>query len=168
MSQKRYVETVIVPQPWVRTALMIAQQRQQLHANHESSRPLSDGYEFIGLMGEIAFSLQYGLAVDLSDRAGGDGRVDFELRGRTFDVKTARKPYNLISEVGADVADVLVLAGIDGDKVTFHGWEKRATIKSAPTKTFGHDVLNHYIPAADLQCMTLLARGIESLKLRQN
>lgn len=139
-----------------------AARREKLHENHASSRPLSKGYEGVGMMGEFAFGKLVGMMPDLEDRPGGDKGVDFVVPLRfTVDVKTARKPRNLISEVGKPTADILVLAGYDDDsgEVSMMGWEFGSVVRAAPSKDFGYGVINHYIPAKNLRPMSdLVAR----------
>lgn len=131
-----------------------SKEREEVHANHESSRPLSDGYELVGIAGELELSQLTGLAPDLSIRPGGDGGRDNCLYLRySVDVKTARKPYNLIHEEGKQFADIFILGRYSDDtgKVELLGWEWGKTLARAPTKDFGYGVINHYISAEELR-----------------
>jgi hypothetical protein len=144
----------------------LAESREHLHQNHASSRPLSEGYEFVGLRGEEEFARLTGLALDTEERVGGDKGLDFtvpanrERRGFTVDVKTARKPKHLIVEQGKVHADAYVLAGYEdvADRVRFLGWESGRVIGACPVRDFGYGVLNHYLkadvlrPLDDLLC----------------
>lgn len=131
-----------------------ADQRHDLHEDHVSSRPLSENYELVGLMGELALSQLTGLAPDLAVKPGGDGGTDSHLYLRyTVDVKTARKPYNLIHEQGKSFADIFVLARYvnDATPAELLGWEWGARLMVAPVRDFGYGVMSHYIPAGMLR-----------------
>ena len=88
----------------------IAAQRENLHKNHASSRPLSKNYEYLGLKGEAKFSEEFEIPMDNKLRPSGDGGRDFPSVLGNIDVKTARKAFNLLVEVGKVVSDVYVLA----------------------------------------------------------
>lgn len=143
----------------------LAAEREALHAEHESSRPLSEGYERVGLRGEEEFSRLTGLPLDTEPRPGGDGGRDFRvpsMRAFTVDVKTARKPYNLIVEQGKVDADVYVLARYaDADNsVEFLGWAYASEVLRCAVRDFGHGVMNHYRPAGELHKMPRLLEEI--------
>lgn len=139
-----------------------AARRAELHAGHASSRPLSEGYEQIGLAGEVAFGMFSGLCPDFSDRPGGDRGVDFVSSLRyTVDVKTARRANNLLHEAGKPIAaDIYVLAEYDEGKAELVGWEWGRNLAKAPTRDFGHGVVSHYIPREKLRPMSELARRL--------
>jgi len=142
----------------------IANRRHQLHKNHASSRPLSKDYEKVGLSGEVAFWHLTGVRPDFTDRPKGDKGIDFVLDdGRTVDVKTARKAFNLIHEVGKPFADIYVLAQYnDGTmKATLIGWEYGKTLSKAPKKDFGYGIINHYISRNDLKDIESLVEDYE-------
>jgi hypothetical protein len=147
--------------------------RHAAHQDHPSHRPLSEGYELVGLRGEEAFAQMFGLDMDLSRRPGGDGGMDFVVTMMVkppvifqykVDIKSARKPFNLIVEKGkVDAKTIYVLGHYLEliDKVTPIGWEWGATLLAAPTATFGgHGVLNHYIPRERLRPMRELQERI--------
>jgi hypothetical protein len=139
-----------------------ALERAELHANHASNRPLSDGFEFVGLTGEFEFGRLVGLMPDLERRAGGDKGVDFVVTLRfTLDVKTARKAGNLIHEQGKPFADIYVLAEFmdSTNRANVVGWEWGSILAKAPVKDFGYGIRNHYIPRDRLRPMgELVAR----------
>lgn len=145
----------------------LADERHQLHEDHPTHRPLSDGYERVGLAGEIAFSKATGMACDLERRPGGDSGRDFRIYlSHSVDVKTARKPYNLLLEKGTEkLADIYVLARYHDDgEVSFVGWEWGVKLARQPTKKFHDDgPENHYIPATELRPMDEL--WVRMLKL---
>ena len=135
--------------------------RERIHENQASSRPLSPGYEAVGILGEAEFAFRTGLPFDVGERPAGDNRVDFFTELGTIDVKTARKPYNLLREVGKHHAEILVLAGVvPNGWAKLIGWEYDSVITNAPFKDFGYSILNHYIPAENLKAPELLLQMI--------
>tara|TARA_Y100000310_G_C20581630_1_gene763303 strand:+ start:569 stop:1027 length:459 start_codon:yes stop_codon:yes gene_type:complete len=140
---------------------MFGRARERIHEKQASSRPLSTGYEAIGILGEAEFAFRTGLPFDVQERPAGDNRVDFFTELGTIDVKTARKPYNLIREVGKPHAEILVLVGVDASGwAKLIGWEYDSIITDAPFKDFGYSILNHYIPAENLKSPDLLVKMI--------
>ena len=135
----------------------IADKRHQIHENHASSRPLSDDYNLVGISGEWAFAHFSGMMPDLEEKPEGDKGIDFSLPVRlTIDVKTARKAYHLIQEVGKPVrADIYVLAQYDDatGKSELIGWEWAHILLQAPAKDFGYGIVNHYIHRNELRPM---------------
>ena len=143
-----------------------ADERDRIHKNHASSRPLSEDYELVGIMGELALSQLTGLAPDLATKPAGDGGVDSLIYLRyTVDIKTARKPYNLIHEVGKKFADIFILSKYtDPDTpVRLMGWEWGKVLQAAPTREFGHGVMNHYISAKSLRRLGELQQRVIKL-----
>jgi hypothetical protein len=130
----------------------IAAQRENLHKNHASSRPLSKNYEYLGLKGEAKFAEEFGIPMDNKLRPEGDGGRDFPSVLGNIDVKTARKAFNLLVEVGKVVSDVYVLAKYtdETDEAELLGWEYKDKILKAPTKDFGYGIINHYISKNEL------------------
>jgi hypothetical protein len=141
-----------------------AQNRHESHKNHATNRPLSEGYELIGLLGELEFAKQTGVMIDLERRLDGDKGIDFLVSvSLSVDVKTARKAHNLIHEKGKPFADIYVLAQYDdlSGKTDLLGWEFGSTLKSSPTKDFGYGIENHYIPKEKLKPMSSLINRIK-------
>jgi len=147
-----------IPVPWMLTIRKLAKERHELHKDHATSRPLSFDYEVVGLAGEYVFAAKYALMADWTTRPSGDSGVDFQFGDMTIDVKTARKPGNLIVEKGTSPANILVLAGWHQNecRVDLLGWETAEAILVAPTKDFGYGIINHYIQARDLRKMSSL------------
>ena len=138
----------------------IANEREKIHENHASSRPLSDDYEYVGLKGEEQFAKEFDLELDRELRPGGDKGIDFITIVGRIDVKTARKPYNLIVEEDKVKADIYVLAiyrDYDDDAVLL-GWAFKDEVLNAPVKDFGYGIMNHYISRKELH-------PIEALKV---
>lgn len=136
----------------------IAKEREEVHKNHASSRPLSEGYERLGLVGEYQFAKEFGFEVDEHLRPEGDGGKDFPSSLGTIDVKTARKAFNLIVEEGHVESDIYVLAQYhdNTDSANLLGWAYKEEVLAAPTKDFGYGVINHYIPKKKLYKMESL------------
>ena len=133
---------------------LIAERRHEIHKNHASSRPLSKDYELVGLSGEVAFGELTGLEPDFSERPTGDEGIDSTLQnGKTVDVKTARKAFNLIHEIKKPFVDIYVLAEYSDStqKATLVGWEYGKTLSKAPKKDFGYGIINHYISRNNLK-----------------
>tara|TARA_R100001530_G_C4224323_1_gene130846 strand:+ start:88 stop:564 length:477 start_codon:yes stop_codon:yes gene_type:complete len=130
----------------------LASERERLHENHSSSRPLSKDYEYIGLKGEEKFAEEFSMEIDEKLRPGGDGGRDFPSHVGIVDVKTARKAYNLIVEEGKVVSDIYVLAKYtdDIDEAELLGWAYKNEVLDAPCKDFGYGIINHYIPKDSL------------------
>ena len=139
-----------------------ADARHEAHKDHASSRPFSEDYELVGLVGEAKFGVVCNQMPDLERKLDGDGGIDFVVPLKfSVDVKTFRKPYHLLVESGKVAADIYVLAGYDDDtkKATLLGWEWGAIIKRTPVKEFnGNGVINHYIHASKLRPMIELTK----------
>ena len=135
-----------------------ADKRAEIHEHHATSRPLSNDYELIGLLGEYAFQMWSGKPMDFTIRPGGDDKIDFILHtGITVDVKSARKAYNLFRECGKKHADILVLAHVHSNElVSLLGWEYGVIMAMQPSKEFGYGIRNHYMPARSLKPMSKL------------
>ena len=140
----------------------IAKDREEIHKNHASSRPLSKNYEYIGLVGESQFAEEFDMALDEELRPQGDGGKDFYSKVGSIDVKTARKAYNLIVEQGKVDSDVYVLAQYsdEDESAKLLGWAHKDEVLKAPKKDFGYGVINHYISKSNLKSMELLKRKL--------
>lgn len=138
----------------------LARERERLHIDHPSSRPLSNDYELVGLAGEQAFSVFSGLPVDISVKPSGDNGIDFILPGgKTVDVKMARKAYNLLHEANKPLrADIYVLARYNDEtkSATLLGWIEKSVLENAPVKDFGYGIENRYVSANVLHKMDTL------------
>jgi hypothetical protein len=136
----------------------IAASRAACREHLPSSRPLSSGYERVGVAGEIWLRRFIG-APEVGHwtrpEGGGDGGTDLVIRCRMptgnprnfrVDVKTARKPFNLIVEEGKVQADLYILLRYsDEAEACFPvGWEWASVMRRMPTKDFGYGVVNHY------------------------
>ena len=74
----------------------IANQRTTLHKGCPSQRILSKNHDLVGIAGEEEFGRQFDLELDKTERLHGDAGIDFILPVGTVDVKTFRKPFNLL------------------------------------------------------------------------
>ena len=148
----------------------IASQREKLHENHESSRPLSKDYEYIGLKGEEAFAKEFKKEIDKELRPEGDAGRDFEDILGNIDVKTARKAYNLIVEEGKVVSDIYVLAQYfdDTDEAYLVGWEYKDKVLAAPKRDFGYGIVNHYISKQELRTISSLKEILNKGEINGN
>ena len=136
--------------------LDLVESRTDLHNEHSSQRILSKDHDKVGLAGEFSFGEFCGLWPDTRLLSGGDSGVDFRVKlSFTVDVKTYRKPGNLIHEKGKPFADIFVLAKYEEStgKSRLLGWEWGSKLKKAPVRDFGYGVINHYISASQLRSM---------------
>lgn len=138
---------------------LIAKVRQDMHVNvgNSTKRFYKDQYieEQIGIFGELEFGKKYNFYVDLENKAKGDD-TDFLTPIGTIDVKTARKPYNLLVkewEIGKSDNYVLAKFNEDSLSVEFLGWERDSTMSTMPKKDFGYRIINYYEPADNLRSM---------------
>jgi hypothetical protein len=146
------------------TLRRIALMRHAQHVDDPTHRPLSPDYEMVAMIGERSFGRFCGRPIDDALRPAGDGGKDQTIRLRmndggvrefTVDVKTARKPFHLIVEVGKVRADIFVLCCYRTEALL--GWAWAQTMRAAPVRDFGYGVLNHYVPARSLRHMDELA-----------
>jgi len=158
-----YNDAIVLGYKMIDNIRKMAADREELHKNHASSRPLSKDYEYIGLKGEEKFAEEFSLALDKELKPGGDKGHDFSSSIGAIDVKTARKAYNLIVEEGKVRADVYVLAQYEdsSDSVKLLGWASKDEVLKAPKKDFGYGIINHYIPKHDLHHMDFLRLQIK-------
>ena len=143
-----------------------ADRRYSNHEGQASTRRLSDGYERVGIQGEVEFGLQAFQPITAFRNTGkaGDGGVDYFIPLRmSVDVKTYQKPGNLIHEKDKVVADIYVLAECNENtqwEAVLLGWEWGSKLAKAPTKDFGYGIINHYIPRGQLKPMDDLLKRI--------
>ena len=145
-----------------------ARERSGTHANPRSTAYVDD-FEEVGLAGEVAFAELCGLMFDTSSQPNGDGGRDFLVpMAYTFDVKTSRKPYNLIHRVDRPFADICVLAKKEPGhwRGRLLGWEWGLVLQKAPIKVFGDKgVLYHYIAVEELRPIAEIDRRIMRLRM---
>lgn len=143
-----------------------ASARESLHRYHASSRPLSKDYEYVGLMGEYLFADTYNQPRDRTLRPQGDGGWDFYFPAfGGVDVKTARKPWNLLVENGHLLRErtIYVQCGYSDktDSSYFVGWAYGWDF-DPPVRRFGKSpIWNHWLPADWLHSMDQLAEILQ-------
>lgn len=113
--------------------------------------------EYIGLVGEDEFGMEYGYPIDLETK-NGDRGIDFRTLLGTVDVKTYVMPYHLLAEAGKEdlYADIFVLGRYieQMDAAVLLGWERGSVLKTKPIRCMpGHNIQNHCIAAGDLRPM---------------
>lgn len=135
------------------TQARVVDLRSRTHARHASRRALGPDYDLVGVAGEMAFARQFELAIDQGVHPAGDRGVDFVTPAGTVDVKTYRRPLNLLREAGKQHADILVLARFDDKtgEAELVGWEYDSEMRACPVKDFGFGVKNHYRAAEQLR-----------------
>ena len=142
----------------------LAARRSALHSGRsESSRPLSDDFEEVGLAGEIAFGEFSGICPDLSDKPEGDAGHDFRVPLLyTVDVKATKPGRNLVHRADRPMkADIYVLAEIDGDSATLVGWCSKKTLAAADVRVLQPGgPRNHFVPRENLRPMAELEERI--------
>lgn len=142
----------------------IAERRATLHVNRDPAMaPIIDGYEEIGLYGEVAFGEFCGQCPNFLDRRNGDGGIDFTVPLLyTVDVKTSENAGNLLHDSRKPVAaDIYVLAELAGGKTTLLGWEwGKRLARTTPRDFGGHGIPSHHIPRESLRPMRELDKRI--------
>ncbi len=135
----------------------------------DPGRPILHDGEEIGMAGEWAFAMASGIMpVALSGAPGGTGGVDFEVPLMfTVDIKASPHAGNLI--VTHPVADIYVLAKVDGWDAEFVGWCWGAELRKAPQSTFGRDDREpaHFINSSKLKPMSKLWKRISSIRRKE-
>lgn len=112
----------------------LAARRSALHSGRsESSRPMSDDFEEVGLAGEAEFGTFSGICPDFSDKPDGDAGYDFKVPLLyTVDVKGTKPGRNLVHRADRPMeADIYVLAEVAGDTTTLVGWCWRKTLAAS-------------------------------------
>lgn len=119
-----------------------------------------------GVKPEFAFEKLTGLKASRRKNVLSDGHVDFEFwyKGvrKTIDVKGYKNPLCLLVKEWEikKCAGCLVLAKVDGDKVTFLGWTTRIIMAAQPVKDFGRGIRNYYLAAEKMKPMEELLEFI--------
>lgn len=153
--------------------IKIAKSRRSVHKKH--STPIASGSEYmgdiVGVTGEAKFAELFGLDIDEELYLNGDGGVDFiiqldlhglGIRDYTVDVKTYRKPYNVLlkkTKVGI-VANILVLASYKDGESDLIGWQFGKVVAQQPKKDFGYGIINHFLHNSKLKDMNVLLKAL--------
>lgn len=141
----------------------IAEYRSTSHNGHSSQRKLSPDYEFVGIAGEYEFATEMAIAYKFVDLPGGDKGIDFVTPIGTVDIKTFRRPWNLLVPVENNhPADIYVLAGYQDHEhqVALIGWTYWAILREQPARDFGAGINTHFLEAGQLFPMVQLKREI--------
>jgi len=138
--------------------------RKDLHNPIKQQDALIEDKDPMGMLGEMAFALITGHAVDLEQRIEGDEGYDFIVPLKfTIDVKTTaktEKSHNLMVQEGKVKADIYVLAMVENDMPDFVGWAWGKQVKAAPTRDFRAGYQSHYIPIDNLSPMDELYKRL--------
>lgn len=140
----------------------IAKKRRDLHTNvgNASERFFDDQYEedMIGIAGEDAFAERYHFEIDMKPRPKGDKGIDFVTALGTVDVKTYRRPKNMlvkVSERWRGTAKILVLARYNkDDTIDLLGWCYAHEVERGPSN-FGRGIMNYSKPYGEMKPMEL-------------
>jgi hypothetical protein len=142
---------------WLEAARVEGHRRDVAHKGHGSylaDEARKEEHNVTGLVGEVGFSLEFGVPVDWSDRPAGDDGNDFIVGRCTIDVKAARIPKYLFLPVKArNHSSLYVLAGWYPDRMAVHllGWALLAELLVAPRQVTKYGVVNHQIVAKELR-----------------
>lgn len=143
----------ITEQMWDKANEIAEIRARNKHGVLASSRPLSDGYEELGVIGEIGLANKLHLSIDTTRRMSGDAGIDLWFRGYSIDVKCHRNAYNLVVEQGKVKADIHVQSRFYPDRIEHLGWAFQNEVLNAPVRDFGYGIPDHYIPACKLRPM---------------
>lgn len=138
----------------------IANERESQKKKYKSTKNWSkESTHFLGLIGELCFSIHTGLKIDKELKVGGDDGYDFIYNGKTYDIKTTSyysKP-NLTQNLNPKKwADYYILVGVNIDKkvAKIFGYATKEAVQNAELYDYGYgnrrvieaDNLNKGIP----------------------
>lgn len=97
----------------------------------------------LGIIGELVLSYHTGLPVNFDLLYEGDGNLDFDIRGKTVDVKSTqywRDPHLKQYPNPKKWSDIYILVSIDLKmrEGLLVGWASADEMKSAPLVNYGH------------------------------
>lgn len=151
----------------------MAKARTEARGGEKRRRQWAPDYELLGLGGEGALCAYLGCELDLNlTKPGGDGGVDTFVwllhRGEPtrfpVQVKTSRKPKNLIVEEGQAIhSAIYVLCRWDDAEQEAYclGWRWGADLAKAPVgDVMGKGVPYHFIPRGELRRMIELRNRV--------
>ena len=127
-----------------------------LSASHEGSatqRNLVLDHDLVGQIGERHFGEVFGLPLGPIHLSGkNDDHKDFEIAGHKVDIKTSRKPYNLLVEEGkCEGRTIYVHVGLNGSVPTLLGWQWGKRLLQSTPKPFNTPYNCHYMPVRQLR-----------------
>ena len=156
---------VQISKNWQETAKAYSVERYRNHIGQATYKPLSINHEYIGLLGEVAFSAVYALPLTWEDLKGGGDECDFRIGNLTIDIKTYRRPVNVLCKQHKRHADRIVLAKYVSDEaIKLIGWDYYDMIKRSQPKDFGRGIINHHREAGELMDMKELEQDIQREK----
>lgn len=138
---------------------IFAELAEQRTASHDDRAATNNAIvadcDDIGIRGELAFGEFCGLCPDLSVGKS-DGGVDFVVPLLyTVDVKAAKGRRNLIYRTDKPlVADIYVLADVEGGKATLAGWAWKSQLERAEVRDLGHGKDSRFLPREQLRPMS--------------
>ena len=147
---KRFIENVYIGDGWWNLRPFwnrlkkLGEQRDSQKRFYRSTKNWSaNSTHFLGLLSEMAFSLETGIMLDTILKPEGDSGFDFEYDGKQFDIKGTRyyhDPHLKQYPNPKQWCDYYLLAGIDvGDrKVKVFGWASCEELQSAKLVNYGH------------------------------
>jgi hypothetical protein len=107
-----------------------------------ANRVWADDYVKVWLSGEIALAELTGIVPDFCNKFNGDGGVDSHFilninenkKRMTINIKTSKKPYNLLAEDKRNKADIYILAHYfpETKRSNLLGWEFGSVLYKAP------------------------------------
>ena len=133
-----------------------------------ANRKWSEDYVRVWLAGEIALAEFTGVIPDFRSKYHGDGGTDSyidivinnAMKRKTINVKTSKKPYNLVAEPGRSKADIYMLAHYFSEtrRARIIGWQWSQIIHQCPTKKLTDDgVPLHVMPFHELRDIRVLS-----------
>ena len=156
---------VKISDKWQETAKAYSVERYRNHIGQSTYKPLSPDHEYIGLLGEVAFSIVYALPLTWEDLKGGGDECDFRIGNISLDIKTYRRPLSILCKQHKRHADRIVLAKyISDEAIKLIGWDYYEMIKRSQPRDFGRGIINHHREAGDLRDMKELELDIQREK----
>lgn len=126
-------------------------------------RVWSQDYVRVWMAGEIALGEFTGVMPSFESKIYGDGGEDSHItidgKRYTINVKTSKKPYNLVAEPNRNKADIYCLARYfpETDRAMLLGWQWAKIIYRGPLrKLTDNGVYLHVLPMCELRDMQIL------------
>jgi hypothetical protein len=121
----------------------------------------------VWLAGEIALAEFTGIRPDFTNKFYGDGGTDSYINlmvdglktKKTINIKTSKKPYNLVAEPNRNKADIYMLAHYfpETKRARIIGWQWSKIIHQCPTKKLDERGVDlHIMPFHQLRDLQIL------------
>jgi len=123
---------------------LVGAERDSQKLNYESTKNWSNGSTHtLGLYGELVFSLETGLKMDLTLRKAGDGGRDFVYDGKTYAVKTTQywqDPHLKEYPNPKRWCDFYILCAVDirSSMAMVSGWATQDEMRFARKSNYGN------------------------------